>query len=83
METLENSYMLTHETAEKTMTIHMAAGFKILVDFKNQLIVTSRNGEVKDKQTFEEMGSFANWENHVEMTNADAENYKAKGLDHD
>ena len=83
MEETENSYTLTHETAEQTMTVHMAAGFKILVDFKHMLIVTSRNGEVKNKQTFEEMGSFANWEHHVERTNQDAENYKAKGLDHD
>ena len=79
----ENSYTLTHDTAERTMTFHMSAGFKVLVDLRNSLVVTSQNGEVKDKKTFEEMGSLADFEHHIEMTDKDAKELKEKGLAND
>lgn len=80
MEAQDPTYQTTHDTANKTMTHHMDAGLKIFVDFKNQLIVTSRNGEVKDKKTFSEIGSLQDYENHVAKTAADGISLREKGF---
>lgn len=61
-----NTYTTEHNTSERTMTISMLAGIKILVDFKNQLVITSRNGELKDKKTFEDLPSLADFEKYIE-----------------
>ena len=61
-----NTYTTTHNTAERTMTIAMQAGIKILVDFKNQLVITSKNGEPKDKKAFEDLPSLADFEKYIE-----------------
>lgn len=61
-----NTYTTTHNTAERTMTIAMQAGIMILVDFKNQLVITSRNGEPKDKKTFEDLPSLADFEKYID-----------------
>lgn len=67
-----NTYTTTHNTAERTMTLTMQAGIKILVDFKNQLVITSRDGEPKDKKAFSEMPSLADFEKHIEIVESAA-----------
>lgn len=75
-----NTYTTTHNTAERTMTIAMQAGIMILVDFKNQLVITSRNGEPKDKKTFEDLPSLADFEKHIENTEKAANELSEKQI---
>ena len=63
-----NNYTTTHNTAERTMTLSMLAGIIVFVDFKNQLVITSRNGEVKDKKTFADLPTLADFEIHIHNT---------------
>ena len=61
-----NTYTTTHNTAERTMTISMKAGIKLTVDWKNESVITTRNGEQKDKKTFAEIKSLADFEKYIE-----------------
>lgn len=73
-------YQTTHETSEKTMTHHMSAGYKVLVDFKNLKVITSRNGEVIDRMEMEQVGSLKKYEQHLARVAEAAETMKSKGL---
>ena len=43
-------YQTTHETSEKTMTHHMSAGYKVLVDFKNREVTSVTSFAVDGKR---------------------------------
>lgn len=61
-----NTYTTTHNTAERTMEIEMEAGFNISVDWKSQIVATTRYGKIKDLKRFEDMPSLADFEKYIE-----------------
>lgn len=61
-----NTYTTTHNTAERTMEIEMEAGFNIFVDWKSQIVATTRDGKIKDLKRFEDMPSLADFEKYIE-----------------
>ena len=73
-------YQTTHETATKTMTHHMVAGYKLVVDFGNKVVITARHGEVIEKQTMEQIGSLANYESYIAKVAEAAHTMEGKGL---
>lgn len=60
-------YHTTYEKIEKTMTHHMKAGYKVLVDFKNQLVITSQFDNVIEKLTMKKIGKLSQYKAYITM----------------
>lgn len=73
-------YQTTHETATKTMTHYMVAGYIVLVDFRNKVVITSRNGIVLEKLTMDQIGTISQYEKHLAKVADAAATMKSKGL---
>ena len=72
-------YKTTHNTAERTMTHDMGAGYLVLADFKNQKVITSRNGRVIDRMSMEDI-TLNEYESHLGKIAEIAETMDKKGF---
>lgn len=72
-------YTTEHDTAAMTMTHRFDAGFEVIVDFRNETLTVSRNGEIKSKDSINGM-TLANYERFLAGVYNSSQELKSKGL---
>ena len=72
-------YTTEHNTAEMTMKHQFEAGFEAVVDFKNETLTVSRNGEIRSKEPIQGM-TLARYERVLANIEESAQELMSKGL---
>ena len=72
-------YTTEHNTAEMTMKHRFEAGLEAVVDFKNETLTVSRNGEIRSKEPIQGM-TLARYERVLATIEESARELMSKGL---